>query len=107
MTLTWVRALHPMQAALVNMAQAATDAVGNVLLQYGAVGALALLGLVAVRVLFRREIEAHEYHRQRADRLEAELRQLNTTIQERYVATLAEATRAISEALAATREHKL
>lgn len=72
-------------------------------IQYSALGVIALLALGAVRVLFQREVRALDLERQRADRLEQELRTLNATIQDKYVATLAEATHAISEALEATR----
>lgn len=82
------------------LAQAATaDTPMAVFLQYGALGAVALLALGAVRVLFQREVQAHDLERQRADRLEEELRRLNSTVQERYVSTLADATRAMSELL--------
>lgn len=67
-------------------------------LQYGAIGVIALLALAAVRVLFKREIDAHEKDRERADRLEAELKNLNSTIQDKYLTVLANATAAMSEA---------
>jgi hypothetical protein len=90
--------------ALYQLAQAASviDPTST-LTQYGALGVMVgLLGL-AVRVLFAREAKAHDLERARADRLEGELRALNSAIQERYMTTLAEATHAISEALAVTR----
>jgi hypothetical protein len=77
--------------------------VTDVFIQYGALGGVALLALLAVRVLYQRENIALDLERKRADRLEAELGKLNATVQERYVVTLTEATRAISEALDATR----
>lgn len=80
-----------------------TGDTSSVFIQYGALGVIALLALGAVRVLFAREVKALDLERQRADRLEDELRKLNVSIQERYVATLVEATKAISEALDATR----
>ncbi len=63
-----------------------------------------MLALIAVRVLFARVTATADLERARADRLEEELRKLNATIQERYVSTLSEATRAISAALA--HQHK-
>lgn len=72
-----------------------------VFIQYGALGVIALLALIAVRVLFARVTATADLERARADRLEEELRKLNSTIQERYVTTLSEATLAISAALAA------
>jgi hypothetical protein len=81
------------------VAQGATNTT-EVFVQYGALGVIALLALVAVRVLFARVTATADLERARADRLEEELRKLNATIQERYVTTLSEATRAISAALA-------
>ena len=52
-----------------------------------------------MRVLFKRETDAYERERQRADRLEAELTKLNTAIQERYLTALTEANRAVAEAM--------
>lgn len=78
----------------------------SVFVQYGALGIIALLALGAVRVLFSRETKSLDLERARADRLEAELRQLNITIRDRYVETLSAATRAISEALDVTRERR-
>lgn len=77
---------------------ASTEAV---FVQYGALGVIALLALLAVRVLFARVTATADLERARADRLEEELRKLNAAIQERYVTTLSEASRAISALLAA------
>lgn len=76
----------------------------NALLQYGALGVLALILVVAVRALFQREIQAHERETVRADRLEEELRNLNEAVQGQYLTTLTQATLAISEALKVVRE---
>lgn len=81
-----------------------TSGTTEVFVQYGALGVIALLALIAVRVLFARVTATADLERARADRLEEELRKLNATIQERYVSTLSEATRAISAALA--HQHK-
>ena len=78
--------------------------VNDVLLQYGAVGVLATLSLAAVRVLFKREITAHEQETLRANRLEAELKQLNEAVLTQYITTLTQATVALSSALDFLRE---
>lgn len=85
------------------LAQAATGDVTGVFVQYGALGAIALLAMIAVRVLFQREVKALDLERQRADRLEEELRKLNATVQDRYMVTLTEATRVMSEIVDSTR----
>lgn len=76
---------------------------GAVLIQYGAVGAIALMALAAVRVLFNRISETAERDRIRADRYEEELRKLNETVRTEYLGTLSKATEAIADALAARR----
>jgi hypothetical protein len=77
--------------------------VSDVLLQYGALGALAVVALLAVRVLDNRaSIRAAEelaYHRSRADRLEEELRALNATMREQLIQVIGPATEAIGDAL--------
>lgn len=70
------------------------------LLQYGAVGVIAIIALAAVRVLFKRETAAYDREKDRADRLEAELTKLNQAIQERYLVALNDATKAVADALA-------
>lgn len=77
------------------LAQAADTS--SVFIQYGALGCIALLALGAVRVLFQQSVKALDLERQRADRLEAELKETNKTVQEKYMATLTEATRVMSE----------
>lgn len=71
----------------------------STLIQYGALGVIAALALGAVRVLFARETKAHDLEHQRADRLEEEVRKLNAAIQDRYIATLNDATRVMAEVL--------
>jgi hypothetical protein len=71
----------------------------EVLLQYGGLGCIALMALGAVKVLFQRETKSLDLERQRADRLEEELRRLNESIHEKYVPTLERATTAIVTAL--------
>jgi len=86
------------------------DPGSNLLLQYGAVGLIAVLALAAVRVLYVRMSAAVDREIARADRLEEELRKLNETIRTEYATTLAnaahamqEANRAVADALAAVR----
>ncbi|HEX5525176.1 MAG TPA: hypothetical protein VFX53_17155 [Pedococcus sp.] len=83
------------------LAQAAQNA--TVLYQYGAIGAILLGAIYAVRVLFQREVRAHDLERQRADRMEAEVRRLNDMIQDKIVPVLSEATKTISEVLQESR----
>jgi hypothetical protein len=71
--------------------------------QYGALGLALTLAVAAVKILFAREVEAHKLDRERADRLEAEMRQLNELIRTQYVEKLATATQTIGEALAVLR----
>jgi hypothetical protein len=75
----------------------------SVLLQYGAIGVLALAALMSARVMFNRLNEVYKLERERADRLEAELSKLNATVRDEYIQTLSKATRAIADALAAVR----
>lgn len=74
-----------------------------VLLQYGAVGVIALMALLAVKVMYANAQKVYEKERERADRLEAELRELNAAVRNEYLNTLSSATRAIADALAAIR----
>lgn len=85
------------------LAQAGVDT-SSIFIQYGAIGLIALLALGAVRVLFQREVKALDLERQRADRLENELRLLNSTVQERYMTVLGEATRVMSDVLETTKD---
>lgn len=92
-----------------------------VLLQYGAIGVLALLAVLATRSLFNRMQEDHDQEiarlvalgdaaQARADRLEQELSRLNGAVQGVHLDTLVRvaavtesATRAVADALAAVR----
>ncbi len=73
----------------------------EVFVQYGATEAFVVVLGMAVRVLYNRAAEDLNYHRTRADRLEEELRALNATVRNEYIATIGKATEAISDALAA------
>lgn len=75
----------------------------HIYLQYGALGAIALTALFAVKIMYANAQKTFEQERERADRLEAELRQLNETIRNEYITTISAATRAIADALAALR----
>jgi predicted NAD/FAD-binding protein len=66
--------------------------------QYGAIGTIAALALLAVKVMFNRETKAHDDQRARADRLEAELGKLNALVREQYIQTIAAASQAINDA---------
>lgn len=92
------------------MLLSAEDPVSGVLIQYGAVGVIAMLGILVSRVLFVRLNQALDRETARADRLEDELRKLNETVRTEYVTTLAatqhsmqDASRAVADALAAVR----
>lgn len=76
------------------------------LLQYGAIGALLVLTIFALVKLYQRIIANADAERQRADRAEAELRELNTRIQERVLVTLGEATHAIGEVIGALKRER-
>lgn len=65
-------------------------------LQYGAIGAVALIALYAVAKLFNRQISQHERDVQRAEKAEEQLRTLNELIREQLVVQLTRATDAIS-----------
>lgn len=71
--------------------------------QYGALGVVLIIAITAVKVLFDREVKALEREKERADRLETELRQLNELVRTQYVEKLANATQTIGEALAVMR----
>ncbi len=75
----------------------------NVFLQYGALGAVTLMCLLAIRVMYGQFQRNADRERERADRLEEQLRILNETIRSEYITTIATATRAIADALAAVR----
>lgn len=88
------------------IAQASTVDVSATFVQYGALGVIAFLALIAVRVLFQREVKALDHERGRADRLEEELRKLNATIQDKYVGTLSEATRVMGDVLDSLKDNR-
>lgn len=86
------------------------EPVTGVLIQYGAVGVVALLALAAVRVLYTRLSATIDRETGRADRLEEELRKLNEAVRGEYITTITQsaqaindANRAVADALAAVR----
>lgn len=70
----------------------------SLLYQYGGLLFLSVVALAAVRVLFNREAKALDLERERADRLEEELRKLNATIAEKMVPVLTQATATMERA---------
>jgi hypothetical protein len=84
--------------SLLDFAETANADPTGILLQYGALGVLTLLAVLAVRVMYVRLVAAYEREKERADRLESELRQLNQMIRSEYVGTIGNATRAIADA---------
>lgn len=77
-----------------------------VFIQYGALGAISLCAMLAVRVLFQRETKSLDLERARADRLEEELRKLNQSITEKYIPVLERATTAIALTIEAHRNRE-
>jgi hypothetical protein len=77
---------------------AASDPSQN-LLQYGAVGAIAVILIAAVGVLAKVLLGVYYRERDRADELEQEVNRLNKAIQDRYIDALSDATKAVSAAL--------
>lgn len=80
------------------VAQAVADPTGS-LIQYGALGILAALAVIAVRVLFKQQTAAYEREQQRADRFELELQALNKDVREDVMPALTRSTEAISGAM--------
>lgn len=72
--------------------------------QFGVAGAVLAVACAVVKVLFAREVKAHEEETARANRLEAELLKLNETVRTQYLTTLGDATRVIGDALAVVRK---
>lgn len=76
----------------------------DVLLGLGLPGVVVLALGLTVRVLYNRVDEDRAYHRDRADKLQEELRALNATIRDEYVRGLAAATEAISDFVKANQQ---
>lgn len=75
------------------------SSIDGAFLQYGAIGLLALLAVIAVRILYKRLESAYDRERERADRLEEELQKLNFMIQTQTMKSLEDATHAVAEAI--------
>lgn len=78
--------------------------------QYGAIGLIAALATLAAKVMYGKLSVAYDREKERADRLEDELRRLNEMIRTDYVTTISrasqamtDANRAVADALAAVR----
>jgi hypothetical protein len=70
----------------------------DIFLQYGAIGTVALLALLAVAKLFARQVMQHERDIARADKAEEQLNELNVLIRDQLVASLTRATDVIGRA---------
>lgn len=69
------------------------------LLQYGAIGVLASLGIFVSWTLYKRLESAYRREQARGDRMEEELRSLNRATQDLMTGALRDATSAVAEAL--------
>lgn len=78
----------------------------DIFLQYGALGVIALLALLAVNKLFQYQIKAHERDIARADRAEEQLRELHKLIREQLVVELTRATDVLGRAITLFSEHR-
>jgi hypothetical protein len=83
------------------LAQGADSA--SVLIQYGAVGVLALASMAIARVLFKRFEETLKLEREGRSRAEDEVRTLNALIRDQHVPALQQATAVIAQSLRAAR----
>jgi len=75
---------------------AETSSAQDGLIQYGAIGAIALLALYAVKIMFTRQVQNHDRERNelkaRCDRAEEQLAQINQLLRDQLVAQLTRAT---------------
>ena len=69
--------------------------------QYGAIGLMLGCAIVGIRILYRRETDAHDADRARAEKAEQEVTRLNELIRVQYVERLDEAQKALQEAVTA------
>lgn len=69
------------------------------LVQYGAVGLLALAAMFWAWTLYKQALEGQKRERERADRLEAEVKKLNDDIHEKYIPVLTRVTDALQNFL--------
>lgn len=94
------------------LADATGTGVDAIYAQYGAIGGIAILAIFAVKVMYGKLQAAYDREKERADRLEGELRTLNEMVRTDYVATISrasqamsDANRAVADALAAVRRN--
>lgn len=80
--------------------------VSDALINNGSLGILALVAISAAGILYRGMSAALELERKRVDELTAELAKANASMQAMSTGVLAEATRAIGEALTVTRDRR-
>jgi hypothetical protein len=80
-------------------AVAVTPELAPALVQYGALGVLALCAVIAVRVLFQQITANALKDRERADRLEEQLRAVNASLQDKALPAIVAATATISAAM--------
>ncbi|MEV0357095.1 hypothetical protein AB0H71_13640 [Nocardia sp. NPDC050697] len=73
------------------------EPVSGTLVQYGAVGIIALVALTAVAVMWKRMSQMNDAERARGDRLEAELLGQNKLISSEFSGVLVRATEAMRE----------
>lgn len=97
-------ALH--LAATLVAQTAGTDLIGNGLVQFGALGLLALAALAGLRVVHRQTAEAAKADRERADRLEQELRTQNANFQDKILTVLTGNTHVMQQVLDEMREDR-
>lgn len=79
------------------LSQQQIDPFSSTLPQYGAIGLLALAGLLGIWILWKRIDRVYEAEHQRADRLEQELLNLNRLISTELSGHLVRATEAMKE----------
>ena len=66
--------------------------------QYGAIGLIAALAVLAAKTMYAKLSASYDRERERADRLEDELRRLNEMIRTDYVETISRASQAMTDA---------
>lgn len=97
-------------------ASSSTPDIG-LLYQYGAVGLIALLGIGAAWKLYARLSDSHDrettrledqlkHETERADRMERALAELNVTVRTQVLTALAEAQRAVTDAIGRMRRDR-
>lgn len=98
-----------MVLAVLWLAQAGVDPTSS-LVQFGALGILAALAIVAVRVLFKQMETTHadvlKRERERADRYEQALDALNKDVREQVMPALTRSTEAVNEAIRLVRGNR-